>query len=356
MKNILRTAFVLLTTVAVKVQAADVEIGKYKAVDADSKTIQASFELKSDNTLTFNVKTPDFTMPAPGCTGKYTVKGNEFSAELKCPTQLLPQASVKIDITNVTTQSLRSSAGAEVMVQIDALGGEKTKFLLKKADVEVGRYTAIDADTKTIKAQFLLKTDGTVVFTVKTPDFTMPEPGCTGTYSVDGSDFAADLKCPTQLLPQASVKIDISTVNFNSIRSETGAEVMVQIDALGGEKTKFLLKKADVEVGKYSALDADTKTIKADFELRADGTLTFNVKTPDFTMPAPGCTGKYGVKGSDFLADLTCPTQLLPKASVKIDIRNVNAETLRSASGAEVLVVIDALGAQANKFLLKKAD
>ena len=124
----------LLLVVATQVQAGTVELGKYKAVDADSKTIQASFELRANGTLNFSVKTPDFTMPAPGCEGTYTVAGNDFSASLKCPTPLLPTASVKIDITNVNAQSLRSPGGAEVMVAIDALGGDKVKFFLKKAE------------------------------------------------------------------------------------------------------------------------------------------------------------------------------------------------------------------------------
>lgn len=113
---------------------------------------------------------------------------------------------------------------------------------------------------------------------------------------------------------------------------------------------------ATVELGKYSAVDKDTKTIVATFELRANGTVNFSVKTPDFTMPAPGCEGTYKVEGTNFKADLKCPTDLLPQASVNINIANVTPAGLRSANGVEVAVVIDALGEEPNMFLLKKAD
>ena len=123
----------LLLVVSAKVNA-QVEIGKYRAVDLDTKTIIATFELRTNGTVNFNVTTPDFTMPAPGCEGVYKVVGNEFSADLKCPTDLLPEASVKIDVSNVNPQSLRSETGVEVNVVIDALGDEPIKFLLKKND------------------------------------------------------------------------------------------------------------------------------------------------------------------------------------------------------------------------------
>ncbi len=113
-----------------------------------------------------------------------------------------------------------------------------------------------------------------------------------------------------------------------------------------------------VELGKYRAVDADTETIVATFELKADGTLTFSVSSPDFTMPAPGCKGTYkvDVPNQKFTADLTCPTDILPTVSVVIDTTPVNPQSIRTAKGAEVDVVIDALGEESNKFLLKKND
>lgn len=131
MKSILLS---LLLAVTVQVNAAQVEMGKYKAIDVDTRTVDATFILRADGTVNFNVTTPDFTMPAPGCDGKYTVVGNEFTADMTCPTDLLPEVSVKIDITNVNSDSIRTEEGAEVAVIIDALGDEPTMFLLKKND------------------------------------------------------------------------------------------------------------------------------------------------------------------------------------------------------------------------------
>ena len=124
----------LVFAMSSQVFAGQIELGKYKAVDVDSKTIHASLVLRANGTVNFKVKTPDFTMPEPGCEGKYTVKGNELEANMTCPTALLPEANVRIDITNVNPQSVRSEKGAEVNVVIDALGDEAIKFLLKKAD------------------------------------------------------------------------------------------------------------------------------------------------------------------------------------------------------------------------------
>lgn len=124
----------LLVAAAVQVQAAQVEMGKYRAIDVDTRTVDATFVLRPDGTVNFNVTTPDFTMPAPGCDGKYTVVGNTFSADMTCPTDLLPEVSVTIDISNVNHDSIRTEEGAEVAVIIDALGDEPTMFLLKKND------------------------------------------------------------------------------------------------------------------------------------------------------------------------------------------------------------------------------
>ncbi len=131
MKSVIMSFLVFITSTAF---ASRVELGKYRAVDADTKSIVADFELRANGTVNFSVKTPDFTMPKPGCEGKYTVNGNKFSADLKCPTELLPEASVTIDITNVNPQSIRSQEGASVSVVIDALGEDPTTFKLKKAD------------------------------------------------------------------------------------------------------------------------------------------------------------------------------------------------------------------------------
>ncbi|MBC7421740.1 MAG: hypothetical protein H7328_13505 [Bdellovibrio sp.] len=108
-----------------------------------------------------------------------------------------------------------------------------------------------------------------------------------------------------------------------------------------------------VETGTYKAVDADTGTINTTLIVRADNTVNFNVKTPDFEMPAPGCEGTYAVLSNILVADMSCPMEGLEKIQVKIDITHVTAENIRSATGANVDVMIDALGADAYKFFLK---
>lgn len=119
----------LLLVVSAQVNAATVELGKYRAVDADTRSIVATFDLKANGIVSFQVKSPEFSV---ACSGKYVVKGNQFSTDLDCDSMLLPTASVTIDISNVNATSLRSASGAEVNVIIDALGDEPVKYLLKK--------------------------------------------------------------------------------------------------------------------------------------------------------------------------------------------------------------------------------
>jgi hypothetical protein len=109
-----------------------VETGSYTAVDTETKTIIASLEVRDNKTLNFKVKTPDFTMPEPGCEGTYDVQENMFISDLKCPLDFLSQVHVEIDITNVTPDNVRSPAGVDVDVTIDALGTDSFKFNLKK--------------------------------------------------------------------------------------------------------------------------------------------------------------------------------------------------------------------------------
>lgn len=110
-------------------------------------------------------------------------------------------------------------------------------------DVELGAYTAIDVETSTVVSTILLRADKTVNYTVSTPDFAMPEPGCEGTYTVIENKLTAELACPLSFLPNVRVEIDITEVNPESVRSESGVVVPVIIDAFGTEPTPFILKK-----------------------------------------------------------------------------------------------------------------
>jgi hypothetical protein len=122
----------LLLVVSAQAMAA-VELGKYRAVDADTKSITADLLLRADGTSSITINTPDLPRPIP-CEGKYKVESKILSADVKCKSDLLSEASVKIDITNVTPEGLRSATGVKVNVIIDALGDDPTAFILKKND------------------------------------------------------------------------------------------------------------------------------------------------------------------------------------------------------------------------------
>lgn len=108
--------------------------------------------------------------------------------------------------------------------------------------IEFGQYEAIDEESGTIKASLDIRPDNTTVFTVSTPDFQMPAPGCNGTYFIQGAILKASVKCPTAMLPWAEVEIDLTNVDSKSIRSKDGARVAVVISALGNEANMFRLK------------------------------------------------------------------------------------------------------------------
>ncbi len=117
-----------------------------------------------------------------------------------------------------------------------------TQFGLAK-DIELGSYTAVDVETGTVLSAILLRADKTVNYTVSTPDFAMPEPGCEGIYTVIENKLTAELACPLSFLPSVRVEIDITDVNPESVRSESGVIVPVVIDVFGTEPTPFVLKK-----------------------------------------------------------------------------------------------------------------
>ncbi len=112
--------------------AYDIEVGTYKAVDAETGTIIATLLTRADKTVNFKVKTPDFEMAEPGCEGTYVVSDNVLVADMKCPMEGMEQIQVKINISKVTAETLRQEPGATVDVSIDALGTDPYKFYLKK--------------------------------------------------------------------------------------------------------------------------------------------------------------------------------------------------------------------------------
>ncbi len=111
--------------------AADhiVEAGTYKAVDVESGMLEASLVVRADKTASFGLSTPDGINLA--CEGTYTVMGEIFIADMKCPMEGLEQIQVKIDITTVTPESIRSEKGAIVGVTLEVVGPDAFQFYLK---------------------------------------------------------------------------------------------------------------------------------------------------------------------------------------------------------------------------------
>ena len=111
---------------------------------------------------------------------------------------------------------------------------------------------------------------------------------------------------------------------------------------------------ATVELGKYKATDKDSKSVTAELELKAGNTATATITVP--SISPVNCTGTYAVAGNKFTAKLTCNSALLAKPEVTIDITNVTPASVRSATGAEVLITIKDVIDEPTAFLLKKAD
>lgn len=109
-----------------------IEAGLYKALDVDTGTVDCTLQINEDQTVLFDVKTEDFSMPEPGCAGTYKIEGNVLSADMECPIEELSGLNVKIDITNVTPESVRTEQGAPVKVQLDAFGPDMYDFTLRK--------------------------------------------------------------------------------------------------------------------------------------------------------------------------------------------------------------------------------
>lgn len=109
-----------------------VETGTYKAVDVETGAIDSTLMVREDKTVNFKVKTPDFEMPEPGCEGTYIVNGGMLIGDMTCPLEGLEKIQVKIDVSNVTPENIRSPEGVIVDVMIDAIGTDAFKFKLTK--------------------------------------------------------------------------------------------------------------------------------------------------------------------------------------------------------------------------------
>lgn len=108
-----------------------------------------------------------------------------------------------------------------------------------------------------------------------------------------------------------------------------------------------------MEFGHYTGVDMESGTLEADLILNTNYTLVLKLKSSEFEVPEPGCVGPYVEVANDLLSQVSCPLDFLPTASLKLDISKVNATSVRSADGAEVLVYVDALGQDPIPFKMK---
>lgn len=135
MKSLLITATLVLNLLPMSLHAQQtqlkMEVGQYIGTDVESGTLNADLTLKADGSLIFKLKSPDFEVPEPGCTGQYIEQGEFLMSDVVCPLDFLPTAKVKMDITNVSHDSVRTADGAIVPVYVDALGDEPIAFKMK---------------------------------------------------------------------------------------------------------------------------------------------------------------------------------------------------------------------------------
>lgn len=127
----MKSLLVVLSLISSTAFAVKMAPGHYQGWDVDTQTVMADLVLNADQTLVFNLTTPDFVTPEPGCTGVYTELDNDITSDVTCPMDFLPTAAVRMDISNVTDAGLLSSDGVEVPVYVDALGADPIVFKMK---------------------------------------------------------------------------------------------------------------------------------------------------------------------------------------------------------------------------------
>ena len=129
MKSLVLALMVLATS---QVFAGTVELGRYTALDKDSKSVSAALELKAGGAANVVITVPGVT--TVHCSGSYGVAGDTLNTDLNCDSMLLSKAKVSINIASVTPASVRSANGAEVTLTIPGIIDDPTVFLLKKAN------------------------------------------------------------------------------------------------------------------------------------------------------------------------------------------------------------------------------
>lgn len=119
-----------------------------------------------------------------------------------------------------------------------------TAFAANK-EVEPGFYEAVDADKGDINVQMQVNEDHSAAVSIVNKSPFKPDINCEGQWTVQESMFQSALDCDHFLVPYIEVNIDITNVNPESVRSEQGAQVLVQLDIMGPDPRLFILKKVE---------------------------------------------------------------------------------------------------------------
>ena len=130
------------------------------------------------------------------------------------------------------------------------LGGfaQAQNVILPAAKMEVGHYTGVDVESGTLNADVTLNADKTLIFKLKSADFEVPEPGCTGIYEEIGNDVISDVTCPLEFLKQTKVRLDITAVTYDSVRAPEGVIIPVFVEAIGEDPILFKMKLVEPAV------------------------------------------------------------------------------------------------------------
>ena len=114
------------------------------------------------------------------------------------------------------------------------------------ATIELGKYEAKDkvsvdrgvAPSK--QANFNLMAGGKATMTIRAITGLV---SCSGTWSVAGDIFKANVKCNSLILPETDVEINIANVTSEKLRTAPGVAVPVMLDIFEKPETFYLMKK-----------------------------------------------------------------------------------------------------------------
>jgi hypothetical protein len=92
---------------------------------------RAEIRVAANGTYTFRDQNPAQTMPAPGCSGRWTFRSGKFTGNLNCSAVGGPAVRQVLHLRGVTMQALKST-GAQVTVVSSFYGNSPMPFNLKR--------------------------------------------------------------------------------------------------------------------------------------------------------------------------------------------------------------------------------